>query len=121
LREGWARAALERFELLKRWREYVPVVARACREVLGDCCLRVYVVGGAAEDRLTVLSDIDVVIVMKSPPGDRLSALLEVRRRARELGLGDEVPLDLKLVTVEEFEELKRRGFFRKVVEVSTG
>jgi len=62
-----------------------------------------------------------VVIVVKSLPGDRLSALLGVRRRVRELGLGGEVPLDLKLVTVEEFEELRRRGFFRKVVEVGTG
>ncbi len=120
MREGWARAALERFELLKRWREYVPIVARACREVLGEGCLRVYVVGGAAEGRLTVLSDIDVVIVVKNPPGDRLSVLLGVRRRARELGIGDEVPLDLKLVTLEEFEELRKRGIFKEVVEVGT-
>lgn len=120
MRKGWARAALERFELLKRWREYASIVARACREVLGEGCLKVYAVGGAAEGRLTVLSDIDVVIVMKSPPKDCLNVLLGVRRRAWELGLGDEVPLDLKLMTLEEFEELRRRGVFREVVEVGT-
>jgi len=66
-RRGWARLALERYGLLKRWRELALIVARACREVLGPGCLGVYVAGGAAEGRLTVLSDIDVVIVVDDP------------------------------------------------------
>jgi len=57
-REGWARYVLERYLKLKRWMDYVDVIVKDCRDVLGDGCLHVYVVGGAAEDRLTVLSDI---------------------------------------------------------------
>ena len=48
-----------RFEHLKRWRDYALKVAKAARDVLGD--VRVYVVGGVAEGRTTVLSDIDIL------------------------------------------------------------
>lgn len=37
----WARYALERYEKLKRWREYALIIARSCRKVLGKRCLKV--------------------------------------------------------------------------------
>lgn len=45
--------------------------------------------------------------------------VLRVGGRARELGVKDEVPLDLKVMTAGEFEELRRRGVFREVAEVT--
>ncbi len=66
MREGWPRYALERYSLLKKWRNLVDIVARACKEVLSDECVGVYVVGGIAEGRPTVLSDIDVVVVVSN-------------------------------------------------------
>lgn len=77
------------------------------------------VVSSTAEGRLTVLSDIDVVLVVEGPPGDVLEVVLRVGGRARELGVKDEVPLDLKVMTAGEFEELRRRGVFREVAEVT--
>ena len=66
-RGSWARYAAERLRLLARWRELAGIVAKACREVFGERCRAVYVAGGAAEDRLTVLSDIDVLWSLMGP------------------------------------------------------
>ena len=51
------------FEHLRRWGEYAEKVTKAARDVAGD--VEVYVIGGVAEGRTTVLSDIDVLIVVK--------------------------------------------------------
>ncbi|MEM0173282.1 MAG: nucleotidyltransferase domain-containing protein [Sulfolobaceae archaeon] len=48
---------------MRRWREYAEKVAKAVHDI--DPTAEVYVIGGVAEDRITVLSDIDVLIVMK--------------------------------------------------------
>ena len=115
---SWARYAVERLRLLARWRWIAATVARACRELLGSRCRAVYVAGGAAEGRLTVLSDIDVVVVVEDPGPDRLETLLRLRRRAEELGVPEDAPLDIKVVAPGELEELRRRGFYRRLVEV---
>ena len=118
MRGGWPRYALERYGLLKRWRELAGIIAEACRKVLGDGCRAVYVVGGAAEDRLTVLSDIDIAIVVGSEAPRDVEAVLSIKGRAYELGLPLEAPIDLKILSEEEFEELRRRGLYRKAIRI---
>lgn len=117
-RGGWARYALERYAMLRRWRDLASIIARACLEVLGNECLEVHVVGGAAEDRLTVLSDIDIVIVTGNPDTKTLDTILAVKRKAEELGLPVEAPIDLKILTPEEFRELLEKGVFRKTEKI---
>lgn len=79
--------------------------------------------GGAAEDRLTVLSDIDVVIVSPRVPGDpveRRRMALEVRDLAvTRYGLPWDYPVDLHLYTPEEFLEARR--LYRRLVPVEAG
>ena len=117
-REGWARYALERYLKLKRWMDYVDVIVKACKDVLTDRCLHIYVVGGAAEDRLTVLSDIDVIVVIDDPSYKNLENIIAIKRRAEELGLPVDIPLDVKLSTEEEFKELIGKGVYKKVIEL---
>ena len=112
----WARYALERYSLLKRWRELAAIIARACREVAGDC--EVYVVGGAVEDRLTVLSDIDVVAMVEDPALRTIDVVIAVKRRAEELGLPEDAPIDLKIFTPQGFQELLERGVYKKAVRI---
>lgn len=52
-----------RFSHLRRWREYAEKIAKATRDIEANA--EVYVIGGVAEDRITVLSDIDILIVVK--------------------------------------------------------
>jgi len=47
---------------LKKWREYAKKIAKAARDIVPEA--KVYVIGGAAENRLTVLSDIDILIIV---------------------------------------------------------
>ena len=58
---------VERLARLLRWREYVEAIARAAEDLLGGG-VEAYVVGGAAEGRLTAASDIDVVVVTSKTP-----------------------------------------------------
>ncbi|MEM1684534.1 MAG: nucleotidyltransferase domain-containing protein [Desulfurococcaceae archaeon] len=108
----WARYALERFSLLKRWRELAAIIARACREVAGDC--EVYVVGGAVEDRLTVLSDIDVVAMVEDPALRTIDVVIAVKRRAEELGLPEDAPIDLKIFTPRNSKNSWNAAFIKK-------
>ena len=117
MRGGWARHAIERYELLKKWKELASIVAEACKSVLGPDCLEVYVVGGAAEGRLTVLSDIDVVVVAARGVKDRLMAAVKIKSVALDMGLHEEAPIDLKIMTPEEFKEAKDR-YYRKVIKL---
>ena len=97
----------------------MPGVARAARDILGPETV-VYVVGGAAEDRLTVLSDIDVVVVSPRVPRDpveRRRVALDIRERAVDAyGVPWDYPLDLHLYTPEELEAARR--FYRRMVRI---
>ena len=118
--QGWARFALNHYSRLKRWRDYAASIAKACREILGRHCRSVYVVGGAAEERLTVLSDIDVVLVVDEQRLKTLENIVRVRRRAEELGLPVDIPVDIKILVEEEFMELTRKGVYRRVVRIDS-
>ena len=72
------------FEHLKRWREYAEKIAKAAKEVLGEA--EIYVVGGVAEERTTIYSDIDI----------------------EAYGLPWDVPVELHIVNEKEAREYLR-------------
>ncbi len=110
---------LQIYRRLLRWREYVPAVARAAKDLLGPET-KVYVVGGAAEDRLTVASDVDVLIIspkVLKDPHEKLKVILDIRERAVDkYGLPWDYPIDVHLYRPEEFEEVK--GLYGRMIEV---
>jgi len=114
LKGNWAKYAMERYEMLKKWEDYVNYLVRACREILGDC--KIYVVGGAAENRLTVLSDLDILVVVEEFEPDWITKL-NIRKRAEELGLPEDLPLDLKILNKKKFNEFKR--LYGKIIEIN--
>ncbi|MEM4971822.1 MAG: nucleotidyltransferase domain-containing protein [Sulfolobales archaeon] len=118
LNEKWARFALERYSLLRRWRDFARAIARACMDLLDRDCLEVHVVGGAAENRLTVLSDIDIVIVTDNPSLKNIDTIIAIKKIAEQHGLPAEAPIDLKILTPEEFQELIRRKIYRETIKI---
>ncbi len=92
------------------WRKYVKLVADAVKLVVPEA--RVMVVGGAAENRLTAKSDVDVLIALPKKPS--FSEAVELRARvleaAEELGLPPYAPIELHIVGEEELEEYAKRG-----------
>ncbi|NPA96082.1 MAG: DNA polymerase III subunit beta [Crenarchaeota archaeon] len=104
-----------RLRVLREWRRFVEVVVEAVKRVEPEA--RVYLVGGAAEGRLTVLSDIDVVVVLPRELGFEEAAELRARiwEEAEKLGLPLYAPIDLHIVSVEGLRKYVRRG---RVVEL---
>ena len=112
-----AKYMYDTYKKLKNWKQYVQLVSRAVRDVLGDG-VEVYVFGGAAENRLTSLSDIDVAVVLpyEPSPEERLRLKQDILIRAMdEYGLPWDYPIELHVVGPERFREIKR---YSKVIRV---
>ena len=114
---SWPEQAIKRLELLRRWREFSNVVARAAKEVLRDRLVGVYVVGSVVEGKATVFSDIDVVIITSDLKLKSLDTIVNIKLRAEDLGLPVEAPTDIKILTEEEFKEALGK-LYRKAVKV---
>jgi predicted nucleotidyltransferase len=102
---------------LRRWREAVKAVERAAKDVNKEA--KVYVIGGAAEGRLTVESDVDVIVCIPvSADEDEARRLRrEIIKRAIDVyGLPWDYPIELHLYGEKECEELLKR---LKYVEVT--
>lgn len=94
-----------RLEYLRNWRSAVEAVAKAVQDVEPNAW--VYVIGGAAEDRLTVLSDVDVLVCVE-PKGRSLG---ELRRRILitamdRYGLPLDYPIELHIHTPTGCKEI---------------
>ncbi|MBB5255089.1 nucleotidyltransferase domain-containing protein [Sulfurisphaera ohwakuensis] len=106
-----------RFSHLRRWREYAEKVAKAVRDLEPN--VEVYVIGGVAEDRITVLSDIDILIVVKRKLNNKERKTLreEILLRAMD---AYELPFDAPVeIHLEDEDEAKR--FFelsKKVIKI---
>ena len=107
------------FEHLRRWREYAVAVMRAARDLVPGA--RVFVIGGVAEGRTTVLSDIDILIVIPGNVGvNRRRLYRDILARAMDVyGLPWDAPVELHIVNENEsryYLELSER-----VIEISEG
>ena len=97
------------FEHLKRWREYAEKIAKAAKEVLGEA--EIYVVGGVAEERTTIYSDIDILIIAGDERlrGDRKTLYADILEKAIEAyGLPWDAPVELHIVNEKEAREYLR-------------
>ncbi len=99
----------EEFRRLCNWRFYASIVAEAAARVLRTR-FEVYVFGGAAENRLTALSDLDVAVVLQEdpPPEARLRIKLSIMEEAFKLGLPWDYPLDLHVIGPSDFERIRK-------------
>ncbi len=99
----------EEFKRLCNWRFYASLVAKAAARVL-SVEFEVYVFGGAAENRLTALSDLDVAVVLREDPSPeaRLRIKLMIMKEAFRLGLPWDYPLDLHVVGPSDFKRIRK-------------
>jgi len=86
--------------------------AKAIANAVGDLGLDadVYVIGGAAEGRLTVLSDVDILICVSESKADpwRLRRLI-LTTAMDKYGLPWDYPIELHVRSKKECSELLRR------------
>jgi len=105
----------ERLRELLKWREYIPHLVEAVKRVLGEEA-RVYIVGSAVEGRLTVDSDIDVLVVVKQTPRsglERARVIDELWRLMESKGVPWWYPFEIQLLTEEELKILEKGRMLR--------
>jgi len=103
-------------QIITKWRTYVKIVSQAVKAVTPEA--EVYVAGGAAEKRLTVKSDIDVLIVLPHKLGFEKAAELHAKilEVAEELGLPPYAPVEFHIISKEELKRYAKTG---KIIPVS--
>jgi len=96
-----------KLQLLRRWRNVAEIVARVARELYPEA--EVYLFGGAAENRLTVLSDIDIAIVFRKPLDleERAEIVSTIWEKLEEYGVPPYYPLHLVVLSRSELEKLR--------------
>ncbi len=97
-------------KVISSWRRYVEAVTEAVKSVAPEA--RVYLIGGAAESRLTVKSDVDVVIVLPEEPDMERAVELRARilEKAEELGLPPYAPIELHIIGPEGLDRYAGKG-----------
>ena len=98
-------------EFFMKWKSIVRDVARVIKTIYPDA--EVYVVGGAAEDRLTILSDVDILVVLNRGAREKVEILANIWRGLEEEDIPLYYPIDIHIATSQE--ELKR---YRKKIKV---
>ena len=111
----WAKYHLKH---LRRWKEAVEAVDKAVRDLRIKAEL--YVIGGAAESRLTILSDIDVLLCLEEKL--RVEDLWMLRRKVLKVamdkyGLPIDYPIELHIQDKETCSKTLRHG---KAIRVNT-
>ena len=108
---SWVRS---HFEHLRKWMEYATAIMKAARDLIPG--VRVYVIGGVAENRATVLSDIDILIVIpRDIAVNKVKLYRDILVRAMDnYGLPWDAPVELHIV----YEDEAREYLKSKAVEV---
>ena len=106
------------FNHLKKWREYAEKIAKAVEDIIPDA--DVYVVGGVAEGRTTIYSDIDILIVIPSGILDneaKKNLVVEVIERAIDrYSLPWDAPVEIHIADAKTFKEYLKTC--RKIIPI---
>jgi len=95
---------------LMEWRRYVRTISEAAKTIIPKA--RIYVAGGAAEGRLTVVSDVDVLVVLPYEVDFEEATELHAKilEEAERLELPPYAPVEFHIISDRELKEYARRG-----------
>uniref|UniRef100_A0A7C5TJK2 Polymerase nucleotidyl transferase domain-containing protein n=1 Tax=Ignisphaera aggregans TaxID=334771 RepID=A0A7C5TJK2_9CREN len=106
------------FNHLKKWREYAEKIAKAVEDIIPDA--DIYVIGGIAEDRTTIYSDIDILIATPSRILDneaKKNLVVEVIERAIDrYNLPWDAPIEIHIADAKTLKEYLKTC--RKIIPI---
>lgn len=102
------------FEHLRRWREYALSIARATRELIPES--KIYVIGGVAEERTTIYSDIDILIIIPDKIEKKNQYVKILTKAIDEYDLPIDAPVELHIIHEKEAEKYLKHQ--RKTIEI---
>ncbi len=86
-------------------------IVEALRRVKKELCAEVYLFGSYAKGTHTIDSDVDIIVVSEEFRGLNLVDRIVMVRRL----LPEDKGFDMIALTPEEFEEKKKKAFYREV------
>lgn len=95
----------KKLKMLSKWRSVVARAARVIKRAYPNA--EIYLFGGAAENRLTILSDVDLAVVLENIPETRAELLAEIWKLLEEEGIPLYYPLEIHVLNKKELERLK--------------
>ncbi len=102
------------FQHLRKWRDYAELVARAVSDLVPEA--EVYVIGSVVEGKVTVYSDIDVLVVIPNKTlnsESRKDLVVEILERAIEYyGLPWDAPIEIHVAdknTLQDYLKHSRK------------
>jgi predicted nucleotidyltransferase len=102
------REGLTPLKIISRWKEYVEIIVKAIRESIPDAMI--CLTGGAVENRLTVSSDIDILVVLNHKPSFEEAA--EIRSKifaeAYKRGLPLYAPIELHIIGSNDLRRYRK-------------
>lgn len=90
----------EKRRMVENWREYVSKIAKACKELLGEC--EVYVFGSVAENKWTGGSDVDILIISDNTPPTSKERAEIIAKIEEKINLPIAHPFEIHLATRKE-------------------
>ena len=102
------------FEHLRRWREYAICIARATRDLIPES--KIYVIGGVAEERTTIYSDIDILIIIPDKMEKKNQYVKILIKAIDEYNLPIDAPVELHIIREKEAEKYLKHQ--RKTIEI---
>ena len=93
-----------RLSMLRGWRRVVKEVVKVVKEIYPSA--EIYLAGGAAEDRLTALSDIDILVVFKERREERAEILAKIWEKL-ENTFPLYYPLEIHILDSHELEKIR--------------
>ena len=112
-----AKYMIERLRALMSWRRNLEKLYRAVKAVVPDA--KVYIFGGAAENRLTAVSDIDVLVVTRNPPKDAIEygkVAARIKEELEKQGMEMSYLYEIHVVDKERARKYLARA--KKVIDV---
>ncbi len=107
---------VERLKKLLAWRNNADSLAEAVKKVFPES--EVYIIGGAAEGRITAVSDIDVVVILEEPPKnamERATLLARVREEMERRGITDSYLYEIHILSRSEAQRLLEKARFLRI------
>jgi len=95
-----------RLILLREWRSIVHNVAKIVKQLYPEA--EIYLIGGVAENRITVYSDVDIAIVFKAElnKDKRINILTHIWESIDDV-IPMYYPLEIHILSINEFTRIK--------------
>ncbi len=108
-----------RLLLLRKWRNIVHDIIKIVKKLCPEA--EVYLIGGAAENRITINSAIDIAIIFKPnlSRSDRINVLTRIWEAIDNV-VPIYYPLEIHILNINELAKLKR-GKIKTCVNISPG